>query len=139
MKNKSANGRRGLLAGGNWIIDLVKMIDVYPQQEQLANIRSQSQGTGGAPYNVLIDLAHTGVPFPLFAAGVVGQDSLGEQILTFWVPETEMDVTAVACGLPQCGHRRKRGSTAMPGANRANSVPEEDVPIRRGNGIVRTK
>ncbi|MCX6912914.1 MAG: hypothetical protein NT167_07705 [Verrucomicrobia bacterium] len=48
MKNKSANGRRGLLAGGNWIIDLVKMIDVYPQPEQLANVRSQTQGTGGA-------------------------------------------------------------------------------------------
>jgi sugar/nucleoside kinase (ribokinase family) len=81
MKNKSANERRGLLAAGNWIIDLVKMIDVYPQPEQLANIRSQSQGTGGAPYNVLIDLAHTGVPFPLFAAGLVGQDALGEHIL----------------------------------------------------------
>src|ERR1039457_944230 len=81
MKNKSANGRRGLLAGGNWILDLVKMIDVYPQQEQLANIRSQSQGTGGAPYNVLIDLAQTGAPFPLYAAGLVGQDSLGEHIL----------------------------------------------------------
>jgi sugar/nucleoside kinase (ribokinase family) len=81
MKNRSANSRRGLLAGGNWIIDLVKMIDVYPQPEQLANIRSQSQGTGGAPYNVLIDLAKTGVPFPLFAAGLVGQDPLGEQIL----------------------------------------------------------
>ncbi len=57
------------------------MIDVYPQLEQLSNIRSQSQGTGGAPYNVLIDLARSGAPFPLLAAGLVGQDSLGEQIL----------------------------------------------------------
>src|SRR5256885_5912395 len=73
--------RRGLLAGGNWIIDEVKMIDVYPQPEQLGNIRSQSQGTGGAPYNVLIDLANSGAPFPLMAAGLVGQDALGEQIL----------------------------------------------------------
>jgi len=81
MKKKSANGPCGLLAGGNWIIDQVKMIDVYPQPEQLANIRSQSQGTGGAPYNVLIDLARSGAPFPLFAAGLVGQDALGEHIL----------------------------------------------------------
>jgi sugar/nucleoside kinase (ribokinase family) len=81
MKNLSANGRRGLLAGGNWIIDQVKMIDVYPQPEQLGNIRSQSQGTGGAPYNVLIDLAKSGAPFPLLAAGMVGKDSLGERIL----------------------------------------------------------
>ena len=81
MKNLSANGREGLLAGGNWIIDQVKMIDIYPQLEQLSNIRSQSQGTGGAPYNVLIDLAKSGAPFPLLAAGLVGQDTLGDQIL----------------------------------------------------------
>jgi sugar/nucleoside kinase (ribokinase family) len=80
MKNPSANDRCGLLAGGNWIIDQVKMIDVYPQPEQLANIRSQSEGTGGAPYNVLVDLAKTGAPFPLYAAGLVGQDALGERI-----------------------------------------------------------
>src|SRR6185369_5000179 len=81
MKRLTGDARQGLLAGGNWIIDQVKMIDVYPQPEQLSNIRSQSQGTGGAPYNVLIDLAKSGAPFSLFAAGLVGQDSLGEQIL----------------------------------------------------------
>ncbi|HSU56868.1 MAG TPA: carbohydrate kinase family protein [Candidatus Dormibacteraeota bacterium] len=81
MKNQSAIGNRGILAGGNWIIDQVKIIDVFPQPEQLANIRSQSQGTGGSPYNVLIDLANTGVSFPLYAAGLVGNDPLGAQIL----------------------------------------------------------
>jgi sugar/nucleoside kinase (ribokinase family) len=81
MKKTSANVRTGLLAAGNWIIDQVKMIDVYPQPEQLANIRSQSEGTGGAPYNVLIDLAKSGTPFPLHAAGLVGQDVLGKHIL----------------------------------------------------------
>jgi sugar/nucleoside kinase (ribokinase family) len=78
---KNPSSRKGLLAGGNWIIDQVKLIDVYPQPEQLANIRSQTQGTGGAPYNVLIDLARIGAPFPLSAAGLVGKDALGESIL----------------------------------------------------------
>jgi sugar/nucleoside kinase (ribokinase family) len=81
MKKTSATDRTGLLAAGNWIIDQVKMIDVYPQPEQLANIRSQTEGTGGAPYNVLIDLAKSGTPFPLHAAGLVGQDVLGKHIL----------------------------------------------------------
>jgi len=81
MKKKSAKIRSGLLAGGNWIMDQVKMIDVYPQPEQLANIRSQSQGTGGAPFNVLVDLARSGTPFPLYAAGLVGRDPLGKEIL----------------------------------------------------------
>ena len=78
---KNSSTRRGLLAGGNWIIDQVKMIDVYPQRDQLANIRSQSQGTGGSPYNVLVDLARVGSPFPLFGAGLVGKDDLGQIIL----------------------------------------------------------
>src|SRR4030095_9464911 len=81
MKKTNASSRKGLLAGGNWIIDQVKLIDVYPQPEQLANIRSQAQGTGGAPYNVLVNLARLGAPFPLLGAGLVGTDSLGEQII----------------------------------------------------------
>lgn len=81
MNGKSSAQRSGLLAGGNWIIDQVKLIDVYPQPEQLANIRGQSQGTGGAPYNVLLDLAKLGASFPLMGAGLVGKDDLGRQIL----------------------------------------------------------
>ena len=81
MNKKTTPPRSGILAGGNWIIDQVKIVDVYPQREQLANIRSQSEGTGGAPYNVLIDLAKLGAPFPLMAAGLVGKDALGDRIL----------------------------------------------------------
>ncbi len=81
MKNKAATAQPGLLAGGNWIIDQVKLIDVYPQPEQLGNIRGQTEGTGGAPYNVLVDLARSGAPFPLLGAGLVGEDALGERIV----------------------------------------------------------
>jgi sugar/nucleoside kinase (ribokinase family) len=81
MTTESQTHRRGLLAGGNWIIDLVKMIDVYPAPEQLANIRGQSQGTGGAPFNVLVGLALGGAPFPLAGAGLVGDDDLGRTIV----------------------------------------------------------
>ena len=80
-KTLTAASRCGVLAGGNWIIDQVKMVDVYPQPEQLANIRSEAQGTGGAAFNVLINLARLGAPFPLFGAGLIGKDSLGEIIL----------------------------------------------------------
>ena len=80
-KSKSASSRSGLLAGGNWIIDQVKLIDIYPQREQLANILSQSQGSGGAPYNVLVDLSRLGAEFPLTGAGLVGKDGLGQCIL----------------------------------------------------------
>jgi sugar/nucleoside kinase (ribokinase family) len=81
MKKATGSSRTGILAGGNWIIDQVKMIDVYPQREQLANIQSQSEGTGGAPFNVLVNLAKLKAPFALSAAGLVGKDALGEEIL----------------------------------------------------------
>src|SRR6185436_14996551 len=80
-KHKTASARSGILCGGNWIIDQVKLVDVYPQPEQLANIRGQAQGTGGAPYNVLVNLARLEAGFPLWAAGLVGKDSLGDAIL----------------------------------------------------------
>lgn len=81
MKTDKTVKRKGILAGGNWIVDQVKLIDVYPQPESLANIRRQHQGTGGSPYNILIDLARLGASFPLHAAGLVGKDALGEIIL----------------------------------------------------------
>ena len=81
MKASPASKRTGILAGGNWIIDQVKIIDTYPGLEQLANIKSQHQGTGGSPYNVLLNLAKLGVEFPLHGAGLVGKDALGQQIL----------------------------------------------------------
>ncbi len=80
-KKSVSSNRKGILAGGNWIIDQVKLIDVFPQKEQLANIHSQYEGTGGAAYNVLLDLAIMGATFPLQGAGLVGKDALGTQIL----------------------------------------------------------
>ena len=73
--------RNGLLAAGSWIVDQVKMVDVFPQRETLANILSQSEGTGGSPYNILINLSKLGAKFPMSAAGLVGDDALGQYIL----------------------------------------------------------
>ncbi len=73
--------RNGILAGGNWIVDAVKIIDTWPQQDALANILSTSKGTGGSPFNVLADLAMMGVEFPLEATGLVGADENGRWIM----------------------------------------------------------
>jgi len=75
------SSRTGILAGGNWIIDHVKVIDTWPAQDTLVNILSSSNGTGGSPYNILIDLAKLGVPIPLAAVGLVGKDGDGGMIL----------------------------------------------------------
>jgi sugar/nucleoside kinase (ribokinase family) len=72
--------RRGILAGGNWIVDRLKVIDTYPCQDTLANIYTESTANGGSPFNVLVDLARLAVGVPLSAVGLVGADADGEWI-----------------------------------------------------------
>jgi sugar/nucleoside kinase (ribokinase family) len=74
------SSRYGVLAAGNWIIDYTKIIDIYPAQDALCNIASETYGNGGSPYNLLIDLARLEAPFPLEALGLVGDDKDGEAI-----------------------------------------------------------
>lgn len=74
------NARTGIIAGGNWLIDHVKVIDAWPEQDSLATILEQSWGNGGGPYNVLKDLARLGAGFPLEGVGLVGDDASGRSI-----------------------------------------------------------
>ncbi len=72
---------KGIIGAGNWILDTTKTIDVYPEQDTLANILDQESNNGGAAYNVLKDLAKLGVPFPLYGIGLIGNDGAGQYIL----------------------------------------------------------
>ena len=72
--------RTGLLAAGNFIVDAVKVIDHYPEQDMLANILTESRSNGGGPYNVLKNLAAMQAPFPLAACGLTGTDENGAWI-----------------------------------------------------------
>jgi len=82
--------REGIAAAGNWIIDHIYICDRWPQEETLSNILEEGRGTGGAPYNCLIDLARFGPPpqangkpgrpIPLEAIGLTGSDADGEFI-----------------------------------------------------------
>jgi sugar/nucleoside kinase (ribokinase family) len=74
------DARRGILCAGNWIIDHVKTIDVWPREETLANILAEETGTGGSAYNVLVDLARFRLDIPLAGLGLVGDDGDGRSI-----------------------------------------------------------
>lgn len=73
--------RSGVLAGGNWIVDHLKIVDAWPSQDALASILAESSGNGGSPYNVLKDLALLGANFPLAGIGLIGDDDTGRIIL----------------------------------------------------------
>lgn len=80
MKSQQ-HSRYGVVCAGNWIVDHVKLIDRLPGRGMLGNIQSETLGTGGAPFNVLMDLARIGAPFPLAGVGVVGNDPGREFIM----------------------------------------------------------
>lgn len=73
--------RSGILACGNWLLDHVKLVDHYPEQDQLASILEETTGNGGGPYNLLKDLAKLGFTHPMQACGCLGQDPDGERII----------------------------------------------------------
>lgn len=77
----SNDSLQGLLAAGNFIVDEVKMISHWPDQDTLASIHSEQRANGGGPYNVLKNLAAMGADFPLKAAGLIGEDAHGAWIL----------------------------------------------------------
>jgi sugar/nucleoside kinase (ribokinase family) len=68
------SARAGILAAGNWIVDHIKIVDVYPMEQSLANIKREFVSNGGAPFNVLKDLSRLGADFPLRAFGLIGDD-----------------------------------------------------------------
>ncbi|WP_298649282.1 carbohydrate kinase family protein [uncultured Proteiniphilum sp.] len=74
--------RNGIISAGNWIIDHIKMIDVWPERGNLANIKLVAEkASGGCSHNVLIDLARLQTGMPLWAGGIVGNDDDGKYIM----------------------------------------------------------
>ena len=76
----SHTARSGVIAAGNWIVDHIKIIDVYPVQDSLANIEKEYLNNGGSPFNLLKDMALMGAKFPLKGIGLTGNDADGNWI-----------------------------------------------------------
>lgn len=119
--------RHGVLAAGNFIVDKVKSIDVYPAQDCLANILAVQVCNGGGPFNLLVDLARLGVKFPLAAAGLVGADGEGDYVRallkghgvdTSMLGQTDQSLTASTDVMSVVGTARRtffhhRGANAL--------------------------
>lgn len=78
---KNDSDRSGLLVAGNWILDQVKLIDKFPEEQSLVNILHEYTSNGGSAYNILMDLAKLGAPISLEAVGLVGNDFNGVRIV----------------------------------------------------------
>ncbi len=73
--------KKGITVAGNLIVDYVKILDSYPIEGNLSNILSVSKSPGGAPPNVLIDLAKIDSEIPLKVLGIVGDDKDGQYVV----------------------------------------------------------
>jgi len=73
--------QKGIACAGNWILDLVKVIDHYPAESSIADITAESMGGGGCSFNVTLNLAIFDSSLELYALGVIGNDSYGDFLI----------------------------------------------------------
>ena len=74
--------RNGIAAAGNFIIDHIKVVDLWPDEGMLSLILEERRASGGCAYNVLKDLARLKVDIPFFAIGLVSKDDDGEFMIS---------------------------------------------------------
>lgn len=86
--------RRGIVCGGCWLVDHNNSINHWPEQETLAQIVARELDGGGPAHNVALNLARLAPEFPLWAAGVIGNDDAG-RFLANACAERGIDATAL--------------------------------------------
>jgi sugar/nucleoside kinase (ribokinase family) len=70
----------GITGAGNFIIDHLKTVDLWPDEGMLSLIQEEQMASGGCAYNVLKDLAILKTDIPLYAIGVTSSDADGAYI-----------------------------------------------------------
>ncbi|MFP6582486.1 MAG: carbohydrate kinase family protein [Candidatus Hydrogenedentota bacterium] len=73
--------RHGIAGIGTFIIDHVRMIDSWPEEQTLATISNEEFSGGGMAHNLVVDIAHFDLGIPIEAVGFVGDDDDGRSIL----------------------------------------------------------
>lgn len=72
------SSRCGIICGGCWTLDRIKMIDWWPQQEALAVIKDTDRQGGGSAHNLGIDICKLDASIPVEAIGMIGNDADGD-------------------------------------------------------------
>lgn len=73
---------RGIAVAGNIIVDVINIIDKYPQKNMQANILRTKNAVGGCVSNTTINLAKIDPSLFLTAYGKVGNDEPGRYVLS---------------------------------------------------------
>jgi sugar/nucleoside kinase (ribokinase family) len=73
--------RSGVVLAGTIVLDIVHMIDQWPDEEQIAFIRQTIEAPGGPPHNAAAGLVKLGADFPVTMICVVGDDAAGDTFI----------------------------------------------------------
>ena len=73
--------RNGIIAAGCWTLDRIKIVDVWPAEEELSRIIDTDLQGGGSAHNLGIDIRRLDSNIPVFAIGKIGMDSDGKFLL----------------------------------------------------------
>ena len=69
--------RSGVVLAGTIVLDIVHLIDQWPDEEQIAFIRQTIEAPGGPPHNAAAGLVKLGAEFAVTMICVVGDDAAG--------------------------------------------------------------
>lgn len=73
--------RSGIVLAGTVILDIVNLVDHWPDEEKVALIERTEHGAGGPPHNAGAGLVKLGAPFPVDLIGFVGDDAYGQTLI----------------------------------------------------------
>ena len=73
---------QGIAIAGNILVDIVNMIEKYPEKNMLANISDTVHAVGGCVPNTIIDIAKIDPDIFLTALGRVGSDDNGRYVMS---------------------------------------------------------
>ena len=74
--------RTGIAAIGSWIMDHIRLVNVWPEEQQLADIHGEEFSGGGMAHNLVGDIARFDLGISIEAIGFVGDDEDGQRILS---------------------------------------------------------
>jgi sugar/nucleoside kinase (ribokinase family) len=73
--------RSGIVLAGTIVLDIVHLIDGWPEEEQIAFIRETIEAPGGPPHNAAAGLLKLGAAFPVSMICLVGDDGAGDTFI----------------------------------------------------------
>lgn len=127
--------RSGIILAGTSVLDIVHMIERWPDEEQIAFIRNTIHAPGGPPHNAAAGLVKLGASFPVTMICLVGDDAAGDTFIAkaaehgldtrhiVRVPGVPTDCTLVMTSMAT----GRRTFFVLPGVN-ATMTPEQVMP-----------